>query len=103
MGAAIRHAAAQLKDADSKVRLIIILGDGFPNDVDYKQKYAMEDTRKAISELRSKNIFVHAITVNITEDPKLDQLYGNIHHNIISDVTQLPDKLLRIYSKLTKQ
>ncbi len=103
MGTAIRHAATQFKDVTSKIRLLIVLGDGFPNDVDYKQKYAMEDTRKAISELRSKNIFVHAITVNITEDPKLDQLYGNIHHNIISEVAQLPDKLLRIYSALTRQ
>jgi nitric oxide reductase NorD protein len=102
MGAAIRHAISQLEKVSSKVRLLIILGDGFPNDVDYKQNYAIEDTRKAIFEARSKNIYTHAITVNFAGDPRLDDLYGNIHHNVISDVRELPDKLLRIYGSLTR-
>ena len=102
MGAAIRHAISQLEKVSSKVRLLIILGDGFPNDVDYKQNYAIEDTRKAIFEARSKNISAHAITVNFAGDPKLDDLYGNVHHNVISDVRELPDKLLRIYGSLTR-
>lgn len=102
MGAAIRHATAQLEKYPSKVRLLIILGDGFPNDTGYKQVYAIEDTCKAIFEARSKNIFAHAITVNLTGDSKLDDLYGKVHHNVISDVGELPDKLLRIYSGLTR-
>jgi nitric oxide reductase NorD protein len=102
MGAAIRHASSQLENISSKVRLLIILSDGFPNDIDYKHKYAIEDTRKAIFEARSKNIFTHAITVHYTSDTKLDNLYGNIHHNVISDVRELPDKLLRIYGSLTR-
>ncbi|MCP4113321.1 MAG: VWA domain-containing protein [Desulfobacteraceae bacterium] len=56
MGAAIRHAASQLEKVPAKVRLLIILGDGFPNDTDYKKNYAIEDTRKAIFEAGSKNI-----------------------------------------------
>jgi nitric oxide reductase NorD protein len=103
MGAAIRHATCQLEKIPSKVRLLIILGDGFPNDVDYKHQYAIEDTRKAIFEARSKNIFAHAITVHFAGDPKLDDLYGNVHHNLIADVRELPDKLLHIYSGLTRQ
>ena len=102
MGAAIRHGYRQLEKTASKIRLLIILGDGFPNDVDYKHHYAIEDTRKAIFEGRSKNIFTHAITVHFAGDPKLDDLYGNVHHNVISDVRELPDKLLRIYSRLTR-
>lgn len=102
MGAAIREAGRHLDRVNSKVRLLIILGDGFPNDTGYKQGYAIADTRKAISELRADNIHVHAITVNVVEDPKLDQLYSHIHHNVISDVSELPSKLIRIYSHLTR-
>ncbi|MES0446783.1 MAG: VWA domain-containing protein, partial [Desulfobacterales bacterium] len=102
MGAAIRHATSQLEKVSSKVRLLIIMGDGFPNDVDYKKNYAIEDTRKAIFEAHSKNIYTHAITVNFSGDSKLDDLYGNVHYNVISDVSELPDKLLRIYSGLTR-
>ena len=102
MGAAIRHAASQLEKVSARVRLLIILGDGFPNDTDYKREHAIEDTRKAIFEARSKNIYTKAITVNLAGDSKLDALYGSIHHNVISDVRELPDRLLRLYSALTR-
>jgi nitric oxide reductase NorD protein len=102
MGAAIRHAADQLEKVAAKVKLLIIIGDGFPNDVDYKKEYAISDTRRAIAEARSKNIHTHALTVNISGDPKLDDLYGRVHHHVIADVRALPDKLPRIYSTLTR-
>jgi len=102
MGAAIRHASRQLEKLPAKVRLLIILGDGFPNDVDYKRRYAIADTRQALLEVQSKNIYVHAITVNIAADPQLDELYGNIHHSVIADARELPDRLPWIYGALTK-
>ena len=102
MGGAIRHASRIMEKVSSKLRLVIILGDGFPNDLDYKKKYAIEDTKKAIFETFSKNIYTHAITVNFSEDSGLDELYGNLHHNLISDVHELPDKLMRIYRELTR-
>jgi nitric oxide reductase activation protein len=102
MGAAIRHAAKELGKVEAMVRILILLGDGFPNDLDYKQGYAIEDTRKAASETLAENISFRAITVNIADDHRLDDLYGNVHHSVISDVRELPDKLLRIYSALTK-
>lgn len=101
MGAAIRHAVCWLEKISSKVRLLLIIGDGFPNDIGYKHKYAIEDTRKAMLEARSKNIYAKAITVNIPGDPMLDELYGETHHNVISDISELPDKLLQIYRSLT--
>ena len=102
MGAAIRHASRILENIPSKIRLLMILGDGFPNDVGYKEEYAIEDTRKALSEARANGIYAHSITVNISAGSKLDDLYGRINHNVISDVRELPDRLLRIYSSLTR-
>lgn len=102
MGAAIRHASRELEKVEAIVRLLILLGDGFPNDLDYKQRYAIEDTRKAASEALSRNISFRAITVNIAGDSRLDDLYGNVHHSVITDIRELPNKLLRIYSALTK-
>ncbi len=103
MGAAIRHATRQLEKVPSRVRLLLVISDGFPNDTDYKQVYAIEDTRRAIFEAQSKKIYVRAITVDISPDSRLDDLYGHFHHNVISDVCQLPDRLLRIYGTLTRQ
>ncbi|MFP4446302.1 MAG: hypothetical protein ACLFPD_08665, partial [Desulfosudaceae bacterium] len=59
------------------------------------------DTRRALLEARAKNISVHSITVNIAGDSALDELYGRMSHSVISDVRELPSKLLRIYGRLT--
>ena len=101
MGAAVRHAVAGFDATDARSRLLILISDGFPNDIDYKREYALEDTRRALLEARAKNISVHSITVNIAGDSALDELYGRMGHSVISDVRELPGKLLRIYGRLT--
>ncbi|MBL0714149.1 MAG: hypothetical protein JJV98_10655, partial [Desulfosarcina sp.] len=102
MGAAVRRATRDLLALDARVRLLIVIGDGFPNDLEYKQDYAIADTRQAIGEARAQRIFTHATTVNLPVSPRLDDLYGHVHHTVISDVRELPDQLLRIYSALTR-
>ncbi len=103
MGPAIRHAAKSLKDYPARVKLMIILSDGLPNDQDYSNEYAIADSRSAIRESRSAFVHVHAITVNAVSSAHLDNLYGDVHHTVIADVKQLPDKLPRIYRALTRQ
>ncbi len=102
MGAAIRHATALLSPVQARVRLIIILGDGFPNDLAYKGPYAVEDTRRAVMEARTAAIHVKAITVNASDNGQLDRLYGNSHHTLIGNIGDLPDRLVRVYSALTR-
>jgi len=102
MGAAIRHAGRDLDEAVARVRLLIILSDGFPNDTEYKGGHAVADTRQALMELSARRIRFHALTVNLPADPKLDQLYGKARHHVISDVRDLPGRLLRVYSALTR-
>jgi nitric oxide reductase activation protein len=102
MGAAIRHAAAMLRKISAQVHLLMILSDGFPNDLGYKGNYAIADTRRAVMEARAKSIYVKAITVNMGNDPRLDELYGRTHHHVIGDIQDLPDRLIRLYGALTK-
>ncbi len=102
MGAAIRHATALLSPVQARVRLIIILGDGFPNDLAYKGPYAVEDTRRAVMEARAAAIHVKAITVAAGDNGQLDRLYGRNHHTRIGNIRDLPDRLVRVYSALTR-
>ena len=104
MGGAIRHAAGLFTQTEAKVRLVVLLGDGYPNDSDYKKAYAFADTYKAIAELKSRNIHVHAITVNLqgAAGSALDTVFGNVRHTLISDVTELPNRLVHIYGTLTR-
>jgi nitric oxide reductase activation protein len=102
MGAAIRHSARELASQPASVRLLMILSDGFPNDTEYKGSHAVADTRQARTELNARGIRFHALTVNLPADPQLDQVYGKARHHVVSDVRELPGRLLRVYSALTK-
>ncbi len=102
MGAAIRHATRRLAEIPAGVRLLLILGDGFPNDTGYKGMRAIADTRRAIQEAHARRIYTRGITVNIGSDARLDELYGRAHHTVIQDVRDLPDRLFEIYGRLTR-
>jgi len=102
MGAAVRRATLELMTQDNRVRLLLLIGDGFPNDTEYKDHYAIQDTRQAIAEACSSGIITQAITVNLPTSPRLDELYGPLRHTVISNVQELPDKLLRLYGMLTR-
>ena len=102
MGAAVRHATARLKPVQARVRLIVILSDGYPNDLAYKGPYAVEDTRRAVMEARASNVHVKAITVTVSDNRQLDRLYGKPHHTRIGNIGDLPGRLVRVYSALTR-
>ncbi len=102
MGAAVRHAAARLGEVPARVRLLVVLSDGFPNDSDYKGDYAIADAGKAVSEARLAGVHVHGITVNLSDAARLDEIYGRGRHSLISDVRELPRKLPGIYRHLTR-
>jgi nitric oxide reductase activation protein len=102
MGAAVRRATLDLMAQENRVRLLLLIGDGFPNDTAYKDHYAVQDTRQAIAEARSSGVITQAITVNLPTSPRLDELYGPVRHTVISNVQELPDKLLRLYGVLTR-
>jgi hypothetical protein len=102
LGAAVRHAGRELDAVPARVRLLVILSDGFPNDTGYKGGHAVADTRRALLELQARRIRFHALTVSLPADPQLDALYGRARHHVIADVRELPGRLLRVYSALTR-
>jgi len=102
MGAAIRHAKEILKPISAKNRLLIILSDGLPNDLNYKSDYAIKDSQMAIREVRAIDIHVHGIVITDSIYNQLDDLYGKGKYNRIADISDLPDKLPMIYQRLTR-
>ena len=65
MGAAIRHVTAALGRERASRRLLLLLSDGKPNDVDvYEGPYGVEDTRQAVAEARRQGITVFCLTVD---------------------------------------
>ncbi len=57
MGAALRHATHRLRTNFAATRLIVVLGDGEPHDVDvHEPDYLIEDARAAVQAARSSGV-----------------------------------------------
>ncbi len=107
-GAAIRHASATLAERPEKTKLLILLSDGIPADAGYggatgaeTSRYAIEDTRRAILEARQKSVRPFCITIDRFAKSYISYLYGDRNHAGIQSVTQLPEKLSKIYMRIT--
>jgi nitric oxide reductase activation protein len=102
LGAAIRHANSLLGRQNSLIRLLILLSDGRPYDVDYGDvDYAVEDTKMALWEGRTKGINSYCITVDKKSRDYLSHMYGEANYTIIDNIDALPISLPLIYKKLT--
>jgi len=99
-GAAIRHAASTLKRRDAKTRILVLLSDGRPLDGDYKDEYALEDTKSALSEARRAGIHPFCVTIDREADGYLRRMYGHVEYTVIDRVETLPAKLPKIYQRL---
>lgn len=101
MGAALRHATAQLDARPERHRLLLLLSDGKPNDVDhYEGRYALEDTRKAVQEARRKGVAVFAVTVDRGAESYVPHLFGRGGYAVVAHIGGLPDALPRIYRQV---
>jgi len=102
MGAAMRHAAHYLEARPADKKLMLILTDGQPSDIDTNDdQLLIEDARQAVKELDRKGIFTYCISL----DPKADEYVSGIfgrQYTVIDNIQRLPEKLPELFLALTK-
>jgi len=103
MGAAIRESAKILDKQQSANKLLLIISDGKPNDEDrYDGRYGIEDTKKALQEVKQKGITPFCITIDLDAKEYLSYLFGRNGYAIVRDGEKLPKVLTEVYINLTK-
>ncbi|NMD07046.1 MAG: VWA domain-containing protein, partial [Phyllobacteriaceae bacterium] len=101
LGAAIRHVATQLGQHGGMRRLLLVITDGKPNDIDYYEgRYGIEDTRRAVLEARMAGHAVFAITIDRKAETYVPHIFGRNGFAIVSNPDHLVDALPGIYRHL---
>ena len=102
MGAPIRQAIKVLSAESAEQRLLLLLTDGKPNDLDrYEGRYGIEDTRAAILEARRAGLHPFCITIDEQAGEYLPYIFGSGGYVLIHNPLQLPRQLGRLYLQLT--
>jgi nitric oxide reductase activation protein len=102
MGAVLRHGRHRLDSTQAAVKLMVILTDGRPYDLEYGNlDYAITDTRKAVQEVRQARIHPFIITSDKKSSDYLKRITPETQSIIVEKVERLPRLLPAIYKRLT--
>ncbi|MDH5677307.1 MAG: hypothetical protein OEZ55_03385 [Nitrospinota bacterium] len=102
LGAVIRHANRLVARMNTRIRLLILISDGRPYDVDYGDaSYAVEDTRRALWEGKRKGVTSFCVTVDKKSRDYLPYMYGQANYTVIDNIEALPIMMPLIYKRLT--
>jgi hypothetical protein len=102
MGAAMRHAAHYLEGQKADKKLMLVLTDGEPADIDVDDpQLLIHDTHKAVKELQQQGIYSYCINLDPKADEYVQDIFGK-QYTVIDNVDKLPEKLPQIFMALTK-
>jgi hypothetical protein len=102
MGAALRHAGYHLSQQNAQKRLVLLITDGEPADIDERDpQYLRHDTKKAVEDLASKGIYTYCLTLDPTADRYVARIFGENRYSIIDHVERLPERLPAVFGMLT--
>ena len=106
LGAAIRHATAELAERPESHRLLLVLSDGRPNDQEgyIDQDYAVEDSRRAVAEARLSGVTAYCITID-PEEPQeyVGRIFGEGGYRALAQTAHLPEVLLQAVQGLLQR
>lgn len=102
MGAALRHAGELLSGRRADRRLLLVLTDGRPSDVDVADpEHLVSDAAQAVHELDALGLYTHCISLDAQADAYVGRVFG-ARCSVIDRVAQLPRRLPEIFLGLTR-
>lgn len=101
LGAAVRHVSADLAQQTRQRRLLLVITDGKPNDLDhYEGRHGIEDSRMAIREARRAGQAVYGVTIDTKGKSWFSRIFGRGGYAVVSDPDRLTAALPEIYRHL---
>ncbi len=101
MGAAMRHAAHTLAAQTADTRLLLVLTDGRPADVDVQDEaFLVQDARQCVKELKTRGITSYCINLDARADAYVRDIFGK-QFTVVDRIASLPEKLPRLFMQLT--
>jgi len=106
-GAAIRHASAQLLRQSQRRRALIVVTDGYPEDIDYGPhprdlQYGLEDTAHALLEAQALGLQTFCLSIDPAGHDYLRRMCPPHRYLVIGDLAALPSELAKVYRTLTR-
>ncbi len=104
LGTAIRHVSAQLATETAARKLLIVLTDGKPNDLDhYEGQHGIEDSHMAVREARRAGQTLHGVIIDEDGQDWFARIFGRGGFTLLPNPARLTRALPDIYRQLTQE
>jgi nitric oxide reductase NorD protein len=101
MGAALRHAGSRLRAQVAEKRILLLVTDGEPSDIDVSDRdYLVEDAQHAVHFLHMKGITVFCLTLDKQGDGYMKKVFGMRNYLIVDNALSLPAQLARALTQI---
>ncbi len=101
LGAALRHAAAEIAPQPTARKLVLVLTDGEPSDIDVIDPAELvEDARRAVLDLRRRGIDVYGIVMDPADAGSGPAIFGRHNTMLIRRFDDLTGFLTGMYFRL---
>jgi nitric oxide reductase activation protein len=98
----MRHAATHLLRQSQTRKLLLLVTDGEPADIDERDpQHLRHDARKAVEELHRSGIQSYCLTLDPNADDYVRRIFGPSRYTIVDQVGRLPEKLPILFATLT--
>lgn len=102
MGAALRHAGHYLAARQADKKILLLLTDGEPADIDVSDpEHLRADARKAVGELETQGITTFCLSLDPHADEYVREIFGN-RWRVLDRIERLPEQLPMLYLALTR-
>lgn len=102
MGAALRHAGHHLVNQNATKRLVLLVTDGEPADIDERDpQYLRHDAKKAVEDLATKGVYTYCLTLDPEADRYVARIFGENNYSIVDNVERLPERLPNVFAAIT--
>jgi len=103
MGAAIRHAGACLDKLAATKKLMLVITDGAPADIDERDpQYLRQDARAAVQEVARRGVIPFCLTLDPRADQYVAHIFGQRNYLVLENIERLPERLPQLYAGLTR-
>jgi nitric oxide reductase NorD protein len=104
LGAALRHAGHVIGTTGSARKLLIVLTDGEPSDIDVSDPLDLiEDARRAAIGLHTAGIDAYGVVLGQTGISASSRIFGRGSTMMVHRVEELPDRLSQLYFRLARR
>ena len=104
LGTALRHARSEFAATRAWRRLLLILTDGEPSDIDVRDSADLvTDARRAVLRLRQAGIDVYGVVLDPAGVGSASAIFGRGQAIVVNDLAGLPSRLSGLYFRLARR